>query len=124
MTLNLLRTSRLNPKLSIYSQLWGPFDFNRTPIAPLGTKLLNYEKPGPCEYWAPHAIDGWYIGPAMQHYRCFRVCATATNAERIVDTIVWYPNNYTMLHATSLDTATVATYDLTQALLRPCPPTL
>jgi hypothetical protein len=33
-TLNLLRQSRVNPKLSAYAQLNGPFDFNRTPIAP------------------------------------------------------------------------------------------
>ena len=57
MTLNLLRTSLINPKLSAYSQLWGPFDFNRTPITPLGTILLIHEKPEPREFWAPHAID-------------------------------------------------------------------
>ena len=60
----------------------------------------------------------------MQHYRCFRVWAISTNAERIADTIVWYPNNCTMPHATSLDTAAFAAYDLTQALLRPRSPTL
>ena len=45
MTLNLLLTSRLNPKLSAYLSLWGPFDFNRIPIARLGTKLFIHEKP-------------------------------------------------------------------------------
>ena len=34
LTLNLLRPSRINPKLSAYSQLHGAFDFNRTPLAP------------------------------------------------------------------------------------------
>ena len=96
LTLNLLRTSRLNPNLSAYSQIFGSFDFNRTPIAPLGTKLLIHEKPGPRASWSPHAIDGWYIGPALRHYRCFRVWATATNAERIADTIVWFPEDYFM----------------------------
>ena len=65
MTLNLLRTSRLNPKLSAYSQLWGLFDFNRTPIAPLGTKLIINENPGPRESWTPRSIDGWYIESTM-----------------------------------------------------------
>ena len=58
----------------------------------------------------------------MQHYRCFRVWATSTNAERITDTIVSYPHNYSIPHATFLDTTAVATYDLTQVLLRPYPP--
>ena len=37
---------------------------------------------------------------------------------------MWYPNNYTIPHASSLDTTAVAAYNLTQALLRPRPPTL
>ena len=36
LTLNLLRPSQLNPKLSAYAQLEGAFDFTRTPLAPLG----------------------------------------------------------------------------------------
>ena len=47
--------------------------------------------------------------------------ATATNAERIADTIMWYPNNYPLPHAVSLDTAAVAACDIMQALLRPRP---
>ena len=35
-TLCMLRTSRMNPKLSSYMQLWGNFDFNKTPLAPVG----------------------------------------------------------------------------------------
>ena len=120
----MLRTSRLNPNLSAYSQIVGSFDFNRTPIAPLGTKLLIHEKPGPRASWSPHAIDGWYIGPALRHYRCFRVWATATNAERIADTIVWFPEDYFMPRATQLDSAAIAAYELTQALIRPRPPSL
>jgi hypothetical protein len=33
-TLNLLRKSRINPRMSAYAQLNGNFDFNRTPLAP------------------------------------------------------------------------------------------
>jgi hypothetical protein len=33
MTLNLLRTSRINPRLLAWSQVHGLFDFNRTPLA-------------------------------------------------------------------------------------------
>ena len=38
LTLNLLRPSRINLKLSAYAQLHGAFNFNRTPLAPPGTK--------------------------------------------------------------------------------------
>jgi hypothetical protein len=33
-TLNMMRGSRLNPKLSAWAQIHGHFDYNRTPIAP------------------------------------------------------------------------------------------
>ena len=36
-TLNLLRSSRSNPKLSAYAYLFGNFDYNATPLAPPGT---------------------------------------------------------------------------------------
>jgi hypothetical protein len=35
-TLNLLRSSRRQPKLSAYACLFGNFDFNKTPLAPPG----------------------------------------------------------------------------------------
>jgi hypothetical protein len=34
MTLNLLRKSRINPRMSAYAQLNGHFDFNRKPLPP------------------------------------------------------------------------------------------
>jgi hypothetical protein len=36
LTINLLRGSRCNSKHSVWSQLYGPYDFNRYPIAPPG----------------------------------------------------------------------------------------
>ena len=37
--------------------------------------------------WAPHGIDGWYLGGAMEHYRCYRVYIPATRAECIAKTV-------------------------------------
>ena len=55
---------RLNPKMAAEAMLNGPFDFNRTPIAPLGTKFLVHEKPAVRGTWAPRGVVGWYVGPA------------------------------------------------------------
>jgi hypothetical protein len=68
MTLNLLQTSRLNPRLSAHAQLHGMFDFNRTPLAPPGTRALVFEDPKSRESWAPHGKEAWYVGPATEHY--------------------------------------------------------
>jgi len=62
-TLNLLRSSRVNPTLSAYAQLKGQFDFNATPMAPPGTKVIIHDKPKHRASWALHGTDGFYIGP-------------------------------------------------------------
>ena len=89
--LNLLHASRLNPKLSAYAQLEGTFDFTHTPLAPPGTRVIIHEKPTNCQTWALHGTDGWYLGPALHHYQCYRVWVPRTPAERIVDTISFFP---------------------------------
>jgi hypothetical protein len=43
LTLNLLRKSIINPRMSDYAQLNGRFDFNRAPLAPPGTRVIAHE---------------------------------------------------------------------------------
>lgn len=73
LTLNLLRPSRINPRLSAHAQLNGAFDFNRTPLAPPGTKVVAHVKATNRTTWATHGLRGWYVGPAPEHYRCYNV---------------------------------------------------
>ena len=54
MTLNMLRRSRINPKMSAYTQLFGSFNYNRTPLAPLGTKAFVHERRGQRRSHADH----------------------------------------------------------------------
>ena len=42
-TLNLLCSSRKNPSLSSHTAINGNFNFNATPLAPPGTKVLVYK---------------------------------------------------------------------------------
>jgi hypothetical protein len=119
LSLNLLRSSRINPKLSAWAQVHGAFDFNRTPLAPPGTRVLIHEPAALRETWAPHAVEGWYIGPAMEHYRCYTVWTDATRAERIANTLTWFPSHVEMPTTSSLELATAAATDLVAALLQP-----
>ena len=43
-TLNMLQPSRINPNLSVYMQIWGNFDFNKTPLAPIGCKAIIHDQ--------------------------------------------------------------------------------
>jgi hypothetical protein len=45
LTINLIRFSHCNPLISANQELYGPFDFNKMPLALLGTKALVYIDP-------------------------------------------------------------------------------
>ena len=87
LTLNLLRGSALNPSISAWHQIHGPFDWSSTPLAPAGTKVVIHDRPNERASWAPHGDDGYYIGPALDHYRCYKVLVTKTHAIRTTDTV-------------------------------------
>ena len=122
-TLNLMRASRLNPNMSAWTQLHGTtFDYNRTPLAPPGIRVLVHEKPAARGTWSPHAMDGWYTGPALDSYRCYKVWIWATRQERICDTLSWFPSNrITMPLATSADLIAAGIADIADALKNPTP---
>ena len=88
LTLNLLRSSHRHPKLSAYACLYGNFDFNRSPIAPPGTKVVIHETPNQRSTYAPHGLDEFYIGPSMHH----KVFISTTNGTRDALTVDWFPN--------------------------------
>ena len=46
LTLNLLRQSTLNPWISAWEYFQGPFDFNKTPLRPVGCWILIHAKTG------------------------------------------------------------------------------
>jgi hypothetical protein len=122
-TLNLLRTSRRYPKLSAYQVLEGNFDFNKTPMAPPGTKVQVHEKPNQRKSWDPHSVGGWYLGPALDHYRCYRVFINQTKAERISDTVQFFPEQQTVPFPTPAAIATEAARTLISVLKEPTPST-
>jgi hypothetical protein len=107
-TLNMLRTSRINPKLSAAAHIYGQYDFNRAPMAPPGTRMIAHETPNRRRTWAPHGQDGWYIGPALEHYRCYTVYITKTRGERVVETVECFPEKSTLPFPSAQDLATHA----------------
>jgi hypothetical protein len=116
LTLNLLRTSQLNPKLSAYNQLFGVFDFNRTPLAPPGTWAVIFEDPDTQESWAPHGNLAWYLGPAPEHYRCYRLYIPETGGIRTSGTVGLFLHYSTVPKLSSADAAAHAARDLIVAI--------
>ena len=115
-TLNHLRPCKHRPSISAYEGLYGKkFDFNAHPIAPCGVKVLVYEAPDVRGTFAPHGVNGFYLGPALEHYRCFVTWVVPTKTKRISDTLAWFTKPYKMpgashieqLHAVIKDLGTV-----------------
>ena len=94
LTLNILRTSRIDPTKSAYEQLHGhKYDWNRHPLAPPGTRAVLYEDPDSRTSWGPRGIDAWYCGPALDHYRCGLFYCPATKAYRISGSYDLFPQH-------------------------------
>jgi hypothetical protein len=119
LTLSLVRDSRLYPKLSAWAQLHGTFDYNRTPLAPPGIRVLVHEKSDDRITWSPHATDGWYTKPVLESYRCFQVWIWETQAACICNTISWFPTKVTMPLALSNDLILAGIQDILAALANP-----
>ncbi len=122
LTLNLLRASRMNPKLSAWAQIHGHYDYNATPLAPPGIRVVAHDKPDKRGTWAPHGEDGYYIGPALESYRCWRVWITKTRQDRICDTLAWFPGPAIQVpYASTNDLILAALNDIKTAIQRPLP---
>ena len=116
LTLNLLRQSNMTPKISAYAHLYGPHNYNKHPLAPMGTAVQMHEKPEQRKTWDKHSIDGWYVGTSFEHYRAFRIRAKSTKAERISDTVFIKHRYLTNPTVTPQDAVVKAAKDLTLAL--------
>ena len=68
MTLNMLQTCRQDPTISAYEALNGPFYYNKTPLAPLGSLAVLYDEPTDRNNFAPHCTDAIYVAPSILHY--------------------------------------------------------
>jgi hypothetical protein len=106
----------MKPKLSAYAQVFGQYSYNHKPIAPPVTHVLIHEKPNNRDTWAPHAIDAWYIGPALKHYRCYRTYVWETRSERTTDTLTWMPKNVVLPQLSPTETIIQCTQQLTDTM--------
>jgi hypothetical protein len=120
-TLNLLRTSRLHPRLSVAAHFHGLVDYNNTAFAPPGCKIIAHKKPGKRLTWAPHGQHGYSLGPAMHQYRCQNVYILATASELIVDTLEFFPHNYQIPQLPSTKRLLISAKDMKDALQNPHP---
>ena len=71
-SLNLLSKSRIRPRLSAYTHIFGEFYYNRTTLCPPETRLVIHNRQKYITLWAPHIEHVWYIGPDMGRFQTFK----------------------------------------------------
>jgi len=102
LTINLLRESTCNPRMSAWEELNGAFDFNSTPLAPPGMRITVHEKSTHRASWAKHGKTGFYIGPAFDTYRSYQVHVDGLGV-RNSDTVEWHPHGFDVPVASSVE---------------------
>lgn len=117
-TLNLLRQSHKNPAISAYQHVYGNFDYNKTPLGPLGCAVEMHESANRRKTWDPRSVSGWYLGSSMEHYRCHKIFCKATRSERVSDTVFFQHRYITQPSLTPEHHIVKAVGDLASALRR------
>ena len=62
-----IHRSQRNPVILAYKDMEGPFNWDRTQMLSLGSKVVVFDNPGERTAWATHARDAHYIGHAPYH---------------------------------------------------------
>jgi hypothetical protein len=97
MTMNMLRQCTINPAHSAYSYIYGPYDFNAHPLAPLGCRAIVHQravgKGGKRGTWENRGKVGYYIGPKMSSYRVWRFYMPDTGGIQESDTAEFFPKS-------------------------------
>jgi hypothetical protein len=93
-TLNLLRGSRITPRLSAEAPINGAFDLYRQWLNPAPASSST-KKATRCGTWATHAVDDWYLGPAAEDYCCYKVWIWRLPPNAL-STLSWFPSKVAM----------------------------
>ena len=102
--------------MSAYTQLFGLFDYNRTPLAPLGTEEFVHERTGQQGSHADHGKVGYIIGNSPQHYRHLYFYLPSTRGNRHIDTYIFIPSESELPENSAADRATTALEEFTAAM--------
>jgi hypothetical protein len=97
-----MRASRIDPTMSAYKALNGPYDWNRYPLAPLGCKAVIYKECDIRGSWASRGVDGWYLRPSRDHYQCDLYYIPETRAYRISGSAEVYPHHCQLPNLTNI----------------------
>jgi hypothetical protein len=89
----MLQASQVNPAISAYEALNGPYDWNWYPLSPLECKAVIYEDGNTQQSWTSRGVDGWYLGLSLNHYRCNVYYVPEMRVYRILGSTKLFPQH-------------------------------
>ena len=117
----MFRTSRNNTTKTAYQEVEGAFDWNATPLAPLGTKGSVFLHPDNRNTFAPHCNKGFSVGSARYHYRLLNFWIPATRGFRLSGTYRLHPQHCRMPTISEEDRTIEAAADLLAKMKKEIP---
>eukprot|EP00957_Ditylum_brightwellii_P185385 14116410-Ditylum_brightwellii.AAC.2 len=71
------------------------------PLAPVDTKCIIYKDPKTRGTWDVHGRDAFYLGPALEHYHCYKHMQKCRQYLHKILLHMW-PNNSAMHYNTPI----------------------
>ena len=121
-TLNMLRTSRNNIILTAYEELNSKFDWNRTPIDPLGTRGMLFIHPDSRNTFDPHCDEAFTVGRSRHHSLLLEFYVPTTRGYHISGTFRLDPTNWKLPAISEQDKIVVAATELLEQYIKFTPP--
>ena len=118
-TLNMMRPTHINPKISANTYLQGTHDFNRVPLPPPGILTVIHETPDSRESYAPHCLKGCYIGGSPEHYCRFYIWCPDTRRVCQGETVHLFPHDHVLLCLSPHEHVTRSIHKMISALQHP-----
>ena len=92
------------------------YDFQAHPISIYGMRAIVHEKPDDRKSWENHGVEGFYLGPAINHYRCWDFYIPKTQRVRFSDTVQWLPHAFQLPGSSPIHRFEAAFDDLRTAI--------
>ena len=110
---NLLRNSRINPRRTTYAELFGQYDFNACPLAPIGTEAIVFQpRTTRTTSYSDHGKYGWYVGPCLKKFRNYQVYVTATKGTQESNRVDFFPTKSRLPNTAPIDRLSAALEEL------------
>ena len=122
MQVNMLRFSNVSPNVCSWTKLMGQHDFNRHPLAPLGTEMFMLEPPDRRKSWGTHSKKCTYIGTSLEYYRYYDGWCHETKTIRGSESVSFKHKYITNPSVSPADAIVKAAKELADALIGNIPP--